>query len=465
MLNVAHPAPSARQASERNSKSSTGFAQPLPTLFCGAARELDRYRPSPRPEWIQEQSKARTRSTGRGGEMARHTVGIDVSKVRLDAYGAPRGRNVQLLERPRPRSGSCGRESARETTGSSTSRPVPGFRSLRVGCGRISTSRRSVPRREMRKEMSCESWSRCRISRRSMHSSGARAEFLAIASHDSAPLASIKGSTATVIGAVPVPPQAELLQFFRIIDGQADLMRCLISNLPVSPETRPLLQAHVSLDKRMSNRNRNVLPGGSVPAPPLGRCVCAGRLVSVGYPFSLAAEVPARDGLLAGGVEVLAPGAVRTGLGRRGPGRGRLGAMPSASRSGICQCRFRKRLAASPPPRSAARGARPAASGRSPHTADRPPATARTSAPARAATGSMAAPSDRVSPPRLPRPRTRAPDAGGGAASPRAAPPRPLPPGLLRSPAAAPTRDPSPSGCTPSAPLPDMSNRNRNVRG
>ena len=59
-----------------------------------------------------------------------------------------------------------------------------------------------------------------------------RAEFLGMVSHElRAPLTSIKGSTATVLGAVPVPPQAELLQFFRIIDGQADHMRGLIASL------------------------------------------------------------------------------------------------------------------------------------------------------------------------------------------------------------------------------------------
>ena len=59
-----------------------------------------------------------------------------------------------------------------------------------------------------------------------------RAEFLGMVSHElRAPLTSIKGSTATVLGAVPLPPQAELLQFFRIIDGQADHMRGLIANL------------------------------------------------------------------------------------------------------------------------------------------------------------------------------------------------------------------------------------------
>ena len=59
-----------------------------------------------------------------------------------------------------------------------------------------------------------------------------RAEFLEMVSHElRAPLTSIKGSTATVLGASPAPPRAELLQFFRIIDGQADHMRGLIANL------------------------------------------------------------------------------------------------------------------------------------------------------------------------------------------------------------------------------------------
>ncbi len=58
-----------------------------------------------------------------------------------------------------------------------------------------------------------------------------RAEFLSMVSHElRAPLTSIKGSTATVLGAVPAPTRDELLQFFRIIDGQADHMRGLIAN-------------------------------------------------------------------------------------------------------------------------------------------------------------------------------------------------------------------------------------------
>ena len=45
------------------------------------------------------------------------------------------------------------------------------------------------------------------------------------------PLISIKGSTATVLGASPAPETAELLQFFRVIDEEADRMRGLIGDL------------------------------------------------------------------------------------------------------------------------------------------------------------------------------------------------------------------------------------------
>ena len=59
-----------------------------------------------------------------------------------------------------------------------------------------------------------------------------RADFLAMVSHElRAPLISIKGSTATVLGASPAPNRAELMQFFRVIDQQADHMRGLIANL------------------------------------------------------------------------------------------------------------------------------------------------------------------------------------------------------------------------------------------
>ena len=59
-----------------------------------------------------------------------------------------------------------------------------------------------------------------------------RTEFVGMVSHElRAPLTSIKGSTATVLGASPTLDPAEMLQFFRIIDQQADHMRGLIGDL------------------------------------------------------------------------------------------------------------------------------------------------------------------------------------------------------------------------------------------
>ena len=59
-----------------------------------------------------------------------------------------------------------------------------------------------------------------------------RAEFLAMVSHElRAPLTSIKGSATTVLDAVPALDQAEMLQFFRIVNDQADHMRGLIIDL------------------------------------------------------------------------------------------------------------------------------------------------------------------------------------------------------------------------------------------
>ena len=59
-----------------------------------------------------------------------------------------------------------------------------------------------------------------------------RAEFLGVVSHElRAPLTSIKGSAATVLTASSPLDQAEMLQFFRIIEEHADHMRGLINNL------------------------------------------------------------------------------------------------------------------------------------------------------------------------------------------------------------------------------------------
>ena len=59
-----------------------------------------------------------------------------------------------------------------------------------------------------------------------------RAEFLGMVSHElRTPLTSIKGSTATVLGGSRVFGPAEMLQFFRIIDAQAEYMSGLIGDL------------------------------------------------------------------------------------------------------------------------------------------------------------------------------------------------------------------------------------------
>ena len=59
-----------------------------------------------------------------------------------------------------------------------------------------------------------------------------RTEFLAIVSHElRTPLTSIKGSTATVLAPSPGFAPAEMVQFFRIIDAQADHMSGLIGDL------------------------------------------------------------------------------------------------------------------------------------------------------------------------------------------------------------------------------------------
>ena len=59
-----------------------------------------------------------------------------------------------------------------------------------------------------------------------------RSQFLDLVSHElRAPLTSIRGSTATVLGASPVLAPAEMLPFFRLIDEQAEHMWSLIRDL------------------------------------------------------------------------------------------------------------------------------------------------------------------------------------------------------------------------------------------
>ena len=61
---------------------------------------------------------------------------------------------------------------------------------------------------------------------------GASSAFLTMVGHElRAPLATIKGSAATVRGASPGLSPVEMLQFFRIIEERADQMHVLISDL------------------------------------------------------------------------------------------------------------------------------------------------------------------------------------------------------------------------------------------
>ena len=94
-----------------------------------------------------------------------------------------------------------------------------------------------------------------------------RAEFLEMVSHElRAPLTSIKGSASTALGATPAPPQAELLQFFRIIDGQADHMRSLITNLldagSIDAGTLTVAPQPSSVVELVDTARNNFLSGG-----------------------------------------------------------------------------------------------------------------------------------------------------------------------------------------------------------
>ena len=100
-----------------------------------------------------------------------------------------------------------------------------------------------------------------------------RAEFLGMESHElRVPLTSIKGSTASVLGAAPVPPRGEMLQFFRIIDKQADHMRGLIANLldagSIEAGTLTVAPAPSDVAKLVDQaRNTFLSGGGRNPVP------------------------------------------------------------------------------------------------------------------------------------------------------------------------------------------------------
>ena len=59
-----------------------------------------------------------------------------------------------------------------------------------------------------------------------------RREFLAMVSHElRTPLTTIKGCTSIVLGSSRPPSNSEMLQYFRMIDGQSDHLRDLVNNL------------------------------------------------------------------------------------------------------------------------------------------------------------------------------------------------------------------------------------------
>ena len=91
-----------------------------------------------------------------------------------------------------------------------------------------------------------------------------RAEFLGMVSHElRAPLTSIKGSAATVLGSSADLDPAVVRQFFRIIDEQADHMHDLVADLldvarietgtlPVTPEPAEVAEVAVLVDRARS---------------------------------------------------------------------------------------------------------------------------------------------------------------------------------------------------------------------
>ena len=95
-----------------------------------------------------------------------------------------------------------------------------------------------------------------------------RAEFLAMVSHElRAPLTSIKGSTATVLGDTSALSVAEMVQFFRIINHQADHMSSLIKDLldlaRIGNGTLQVNPEPASVDSLVDQARNTFLSGGT----------------------------------------------------------------------------------------------------------------------------------------------------------------------------------------------------------
>ncbi len=134
-----------------------------------------------------------------------------------------------------------------------------------------------------------------------------RAEFLAMVSHElRAPLTSIKGSAATVRSSLVPPDPAEVRQFFRIVEEQADHMRGLINDLldmtRIEAGTLSVNPTPGSLESIIEQAKNTFLSGGYQhnvkvePAPILPRVWCDGqRIIQVLHNLFVNAAAYSRD--------------------------------------------------------------------------------------------------------------------------------------------------------------------------
>ena len=162
-----------------------------------------------------------------------------------------------------------------------------------------------------------------------------RAEFLGMVSHElKAPLSSIKGSAATVLGASSALRPAEALQFFRIIDEQADHMRELIADLldaahieagrlSVAPEPTRVASVGAGPDPVHERREHERRPDRSAAGPAAGARRPAAHRPGPGQPALERgpALAPVGAGPGGGGARGCACGGLGRRRGPRHPGR------------------------------------------------------------------------------------------------------------------------------------------------
>ena len=134
-----------------------------------------------------------------------------------------------------------------------------------------------------------------------------RAEFLAMVSHElRAPLTSIKGSAATVRSSLVPPDPAEVRQFFRIVEEQADHMRGLINDLldmtRIEAGTLSVNPTPSSLESIIEQAKNTFLSGGHQhnvkveQGPSLPRVWCDGqRITQVLHNLFVNAAANSRD--------------------------------------------------------------------------------------------------------------------------------------------------------------------------